>query len=55
MAKRKADDADVDPTPPKKQAIDRNGSDSSEQSFREGLFDEEIVNETRRQYASSAP
>lgn len=55
MAKRKATDADLDPTPSKKQAVDRNGSNTSKSSFREGLFDQETIDEQRQQYALSEP
>ncbi|KAG8530739.1 uncharacterized protein KY384_004096 [Bacidia gigantensis] len=55
MAKRKAEDVEIDPTPPKRKVRESNGSESDRHHFRPGLFDKAATAKQRGHYDASTP
>ena len=55
MAKRKAENAELDLNPPKKQAVEPKGSDFIRECFGKNLLEEKSIDEQTKQYATSKP
>ena len=55
MAKRKAEDAELDLNPPKKQAVEPKASDFIRECFGQDLLEEKSIDEQAKQYATSVP
>ena len=55
MAKRKAEDAELDLNPPKKQAVEAKGPESIRECFGKNLLEEKSIAEQAKRYATSKP